>query len=194
MSQFSKNGPGFDPAAIKNEFEFGPKIREKYGKTCDRVYVWQGDITSLKADAIVNAANEQLLPGGGVCGAIHNKAGPELAKECKQIGHCRTGEAVITAGYNLPAKHVIHAVGPMGEKPELLRSVYKSILSLSKEKQLSSVAVPCISTGIYGYPADRAAEIATETVLQNLPDNVERFIFCTFLNSDYDLYKKLLSQ
>jgi O-acetyl-ADP-ribose deacetylase (regulator of RNase III) len=127
------------------------------------------DITTLDTDAIVNAANEALAPGGGVCGAIHRAAGPELARACAALGGCPTGEARITPGFRLPARYVIHAVGPVwrgGAKgeAELLASAYRSSLELAEEHRLTSVAFPAISTGIYGYPADQAAHIAVATV------------------------------
>lgn len=141
-----------------------------------RVRVWKGDITTLEVDAIVNAANAQLMPGGGVCGAIHAAAGPELMGECLQLGGCPTGEARLTKGYDLPARYVIHAVGPVwsdGDRDEerLLASCYRHSLQLATEKGLKSVAFPAISTGIYGYPAERAARVAVGTVLDYLAEN-----------------------
>jgi O-acetyl-ADP-ribose deacetylase (regulator of RNase III) len=127
------------------------------------------DITTLDTDAIVNAANESLAPGGGVCGAIHRAAGPDLARACAAIGHCPTGEARITPGFRLPAANVIHAVGPVwrggGEgEAELLASAYRSALRLAEEHGLRSIAFPAISTGIYGYPLEQATEVAVRTV------------------------------
>jgi O-acetyl-ADP-ribose deacetylase len=127
------------------------------------------DITSLDTDAIVNAANESLAPGGGVCGAIHRAAGPELARACAAIGHCPTGEARITPGFRLPADYVIHAVGPVwrgGKEGEakLLASAYRSALQLAGEHGLRSIAFPAISTGIYGYPLEQATDVAVQTV------------------------------
>ena len=121
--------------------------------------VVEGDITALMADAIVNAANEELLPGGGVCGAIHAAAGPGVAEECAALGRCPAGEARITGGHNLPARHVIHAVGPVWRggdegEPELLDGAYRNSMALAAENGLESIAFPAISTGIFGYPPD----------------------------------------
>ena len=127
------------------------------------------DITTLDVDAIVNAANEQLLPGGGVCGAIHRAAGPQLATACAEIGHCPTGDARITPGFNLLAKYVIHAVGPIWHggnagEAELLAGAYHSSIRLADKHGLKSIAFPAISTGIYGYPLDAATKVAVESV------------------------------
>ena len=133
------------------------------------IRVWRGDITVLAVDAIVNAANETLLGGGGVDGAIHRAAGPGLLEECRRIGGCPTGEARITGGHGLPARHVIHAVGPVwwgggrGED-DLLASAYRSSLRLARDHALKTVAFPAISTGIYRFPPDRAARIAVEAI------------------------------
>ena len=139
------------------------------------ISVWQGDITTLAVDAIVNAANRSLLGGGGVDGAIHRAAGPRLLAECRRIGGCPTGEARLTAGYDLPARYVIHAVGPVwqggsGDEEALLASAYRSALVLAREHGLKSIAFPAISTGIYGFPAERAARIAIATIRQAAPD------------------------
>ena len=135
----------------------------------DRIRIHQGDITTLAVDAIVNAANEQLAPGGGVCGAIHRAAGPELATACAALGRCATGSAVITPGFALPAKYVIHAVGPVWHggragEADLLAGAYRASLALCREHGLESVAFPAISTGIYGYPLAAATAIAVATV------------------------------
>lgn len=144
-----------------------------------------GDITRLALDAIVNAANEQLLPGGGVCGAIHRAAGPELARACAAIGHCPTGSAVITPGFALPARFVIHAVGPVWRgggsgEAELLAGAYRSCLELSAEQGLASIAFPAISTGIYGYPLEQATEVAVDTVRAWPGPLPERVVFAVF--------------
>ena len=145
------------------------------------------DITTLATDAIVNAANESLAPGGGVCGAIHRAAGPELASACAALGHCPTGEARLTPGFNLPARYVIHAVGPVWRgggagEPELLASAYRSAVELADAHGLRSLAVPAISTGIYGYPLAPATRIAVHTLRAALagPSNVRDIVFACF--------------
>lgn len=161
-----------------------------------KISMWQGDITSLEIDAIVNAANSSLLGGGGVDGAIHRAAGPNLKKECATLKGCRVGEAKITGGYMLPAKYVIHTVGPQGEKPDKLKECYENSLALAKENSLRTIAFPCISTGIYGYPQKPAAKVALSTVKKFLLKNkdMDRVIFCLFLKSDKDIYEELLQK
>lgn len=161
----------------------------------------QGDITKLDVDAIVNAANTSLMGGGGVDGAIHRAAGPELVRECMGLGGCETGQAKMTNGYLLKARHVIHTVGPVwhggqANEPQLLRSCYANSLRLAAEAGLKNIAFPCISTGVYRFPADQAAQIALETVQQFVaePSSIERVIFCCFSGEDHERYEQLLQQ
>ena len=153
------------------------------------------DITTLDLDAIVNAANQQLAPGGGVCGAIHRAAGPDLAQECRLLAPCPTGEARITGGYNLPARRVIHAVGPIwlggsAGEPDLLARCYRSSLDLAKGADCASIAFPAISTGVYGYPLRKAAQIAVGTVLEfrKVKHAPARITFCCFDDETMALY------
>ncbi len=164
-------------------------------ETTDRISLVRGDITKCEVDAIVNAANESLLGGGGVDGAIHRAAGPRLLAACRTLGGCRTGQAKITPAYNLPAKHVIHTVGPIyhgdakGEA-QLLASCYRQSLELAREHQCKSVAFPAISCGVYGYPIEDAARIALETIRGFLGENdlPERVLLVLFSATDFDAY------
>ena len=157
------------------------------------------DITTLKVDAIVNAANRSLLGGGGVDGAIHQAAGPQLLAECRKLNGCETGEAKITPGFSLPARFVIHTVGPVwagggqGEA-ELLANCYRNSLFLAEEHGLKSIAFPSISTGVYGYPAEQAARVAVNTVREVRSDlkTLEKIIFCCFSQRVLGLYQALL--
>ncbi|XP_042132291.1 ADP-ribose glycohydrolase MACROD2 isoform X3 [Peromyscus maniculatus bairdii] len=169
----------------------------------EKVSLYRGDITLLEVDAIVNAANASLLGGGGVDGCIHRAAGPCLLAECRNLNGCETGHAKITCGYDLPAKYVIHTVGPIarghinGSHKEDLANCYQSSLKLVKENNLRSVAFPCISTGIYGFPNEPAAVIALDTIKEWLAKNhqeVDRIIFCVFLEVDFKIYKKKMSE
>ena len=159
----------------------------------------KGDITELDLDCIVNAANEKLIPGSGVCGVIHKAAGKELALECKRIGHCGVGEARITKGYNLKAKHVIHTVGPIwhggkhGEN-QYLFNCYKKSLLLSTHHGIETIAFPNISTGIYGYPKELAAETAIAAVKQHQRSGrkLKEVTLCCYDEENYEIYNKLL--
>jgi O-acetyl-ADP-ribose deacetylase (regulator of RNase III) len=161
-----------------------------------RIDIIESDITSLDVDAIVNAANRALVPGGGVCGAIHRAAGSELAEACLSLGGCDTGEARITPGFGLPARYVIHTVGPVWEggsrsEDNLLADSYRNSLKLAAEHSLTSIAFPAISTGVYGFPPKRAASIAVRTVYETLPHTplVERVVFCCFDKASYQLHE-----
>lgn len=165
-----------------------------------KLQVLSGDITTVNADAIVNAANNTLLGGGGVDGAIHRKAGPELLEECRMLNGCDTGEAKITKGYKLPARYVIHTVGPIWRggyynEENLLRSCYRNSLKLAAEYNLTSIAFPCISTGVYGYPKNLAAKIAIDEVITYLKTNSYKFdeiLFVCFTKDDYIIYQDIL--
>lgn len=164
-----------------------------------RLLAIHADITTLRVDAIVNAANSSLLGGGGVDGAIHRAAGPELVAECRLLGGCRTGDAKITRGYRLPARHVIHTVGPVwrgGEEgePDLLASCYRRSLEVASQNGLRSLAFPSIGTGIFGYPPESAANIAIATSRAVLPDHpvIEEVAFCCFSTGDLAIYERLL--
>lgn len=171
--------------------------RQRNDKMDQKISVYSGDITQLEIDAIVNAANNTLLGGGGVDGAIHRAAGPMLKKECASLHGCETGQAKITGGYGLPAKYVIHTVGPIAQggvgeaEKKALRSCYKNSLKAATENAARSVAFPCISTGIYGYPPEQAVHEALATVREYLDehhDKLDRVIFCVFLPTDKKLY------
>ena len=166
-----------------------------------KLRVMHGDITAIEIDVIVNAANPSLLGGGGVDGAIHRVAGSELLQECRTLQGCKAGEAKITKGYRLPAKHVIHTVGPVwqggnNKEVELLASCYRKSLELAVNAGLGSIAFPWISTGIYGFPAELAANIAVQTVRKfiGLGSELKEVVFCCFSDEDLALYLRVLNK
>jgi O-acetyl-ADP-ribose deacetylase len=180
--------------------EVPPLVRAEVGSV--RLEVCVADITGLALDAIVNAANRTLLGGGGVDGAIHRAAGPQLRAECEKLGGCATGVAKLTSGYRLPAKHVIHAVGPVwngggqGEE-QALASCYRAALDLAAAHRLSSLAFPAISTGVYRFPPERAARIAVETVTAELtraPRGIRRVVFCCFAPGAAEHYTAVFAE
>ena len=166
-----------------------------------KIRIVQGDITEQAVDAIVNAANTGLWGGGGVDGAIHRAAGPELAKECARLrescGGCPTGQAVITKGYNLKAKHVIHTVGPVWQgggnnEAELLAECYRNALMLAEANSVHTIAFPSISTGVYAYPIDQAAKVAFATVRAHKPTSIREAVFVLFSAGDFEVYEALV--
>lgn len=172
---------------------------QRKGRVFMSIKAVKADITKLQTDAIVNAANNTLLGGGGVDGAIHRAAGPQLLAECRALNGCETGQAKITKGYNLPSKYVIHTVGPVwygGEQgePQLLADAYRNSLKLAAEHNLKSVAFPAISTGVYGYPKEEAAHIAIDTIREFLKGYDMEVILTAFSDGDLKRYERILQQ
>jgi O-acetyl-ADP-ribose deacetylase (regulator of RNase III) len=166
----------------------------------DRMAIYDGDISQLELDAIVNAANERLAPGAGVCGAIHRAAGPALAKACAAIGRCPTGEARLTPGFDLYARYVIHTVGPIWHggdhgEPELLAACYRNSLLLAAENDIQTIAFPGLSTGIFGYPLEAAAKIAVAATREQLErlSSIQRVVFCCFGAEPTAIYRRILA-
>lgn len=166
------------------------------------IEISEGDITKVKADVIVNAANSTLLGGGGVDGAIHRAAGQDLQKECRTLNGCQKGEAKITNGYNLPAKYIIHTVGPVygqedGKEDEILKNCYKNSLELARKNNLKSIAFPAISTGCYKFPRDKAAIIVMETIsdfIENNPKAFEKIMLILYSDLDLKIYQKIIEK
>lgn len=181
-------------ARLKERFPMASKK-----KVLKKISVQQGDITKLDVDAIVNAANTSLLGGGGVDGAIHRAAGPELLQECRVIGGCPTGEARITYGYHLPARYVIHTVGPVyrgtPRDRELLASCYRNSLNLAVENEIATIAFPAISCGVYGYPVEKACRVAVDTTCEFLASHpsIRQVIFILFSAADRQVYQDYLA-
>jgi O-acetyl-ADP-ribose deacetylase (regulator of RNase III) len=185
------------PSAVRHPITATPYRNSLKMNEPLQLEIFRGDITQLPVDAVVNAANTSLLGGGGVDGAIHCAAGSELLAACRKLNGCNTGDAKPTPGFNLSAKWVFHAVGPIWsggthDEPTLLARCYARALALAEERSLASLAFPAISTGVYGYPSQFAAEIAVATVRAHTPTTLRRIIFCCFDDSTAAIYRQLL--
>lgn len=176
---------------IKDEFT---EWMHSFLRSDINISIIKGDITKLDVDCIVNAANSSLLGGGGVDGAIHRASGPQLLEECKKLNGCKTGEAVITKGYNLKAKYVIHTVGPVFGKDDinLLKNCYQNSLKIAEENNCESIAFPAISTGAYRVPIEKSAEIVKEIINKFTPNSIKKIIFVLYSDYDLDIYKNIL--
>ncbi|KAJ1885793.1 O-acetyl-ADP-ribose deacetylase macrod2, partial [Kickxella alabastrina] len=179
-----------------------PTVAARFSKHADPgsflslISIWRGDITRLQVDAIVNAANNTLLGGGGVDGAIHKAAGPRLLAECRLLNGCEAGQAKITGGYELEAKHVIHTVGPVGEQRALLASAYRACLDVARANGVRTIAFPCVSTGVYGYPAEKACRVVLPTVQEWLSNNrgaIDRIVFCMYNDKSVAVYESVVA-
>jgi len=189
------------PVANHNAPQGSERERTRGDTVLERLEIVQGDITGLDVEAIVNAANTTLLGGGGVDGAIHRAAGPRLLEECRKLGGCPTGEARITNGYNLPARWVIHTVGPVWQggdhhEDELLANCYRNSLALAESRGIKTIAIPAISTGVYGFPRNRAARIAVTEVKGFLEQNttLEKVILVAFGQAAYEAYQEAVRE
>jgi len=187
-----------DAAALAREFqEEGIVLPKPNSAINDKVAIYRGDMTRLHGDAIVNAANESLLGGGGIDGTIHRAAGPQLVAECRTLHGCETGHCKITKGYRLPSRHVIHAVGPIGEREELLRSCYRLILKCAVKNKIRTLAFCGLSTGIFGYPPEKAVLVAMGTVRKWLEvpahrDAIDKIIFVVFTERETGIYNRTM--
>ena len=195
VATFVKEIPTWRKFCMKSEVDGATKW-EGSEKLSDKVSLWKGDITTLAVDVVVNAANTRLLDGDGVNGAIHRVAGPKLREECASLGGCGVGRVKTTSGYNLPAKFIFHTVGPWSGD-ELLAECYRHSLGQMKEQGLRTIAFPCISTGVFEFPQERAAGIALDVVKEFLDknkDEAERIVFCLYLDEDVEIYQKLMAE
>ncbi|KAI8376123.1 uncharacterized protein BYT42DRAFT_516881 [Radiomyces spectabilis] len=199
MASIAERGLAQLKSLYSSEKELSKLGNDLLRRLANKIEISESDITKLKVDAIVNAANNSLLGGGGVDGAIHRAAGPKLLEECRTLHGCADGDAKITKGYNLPAKHVIHTVGPQQQQKSVLESCYRKSLQVLKENGLRSIAFPCVATGVYGYDNEDAANVALGQVRLFLErdalaneDNIDKVIFVLFNDKDKKIYKELV--